>query len=137
MFLEHALNPLDVVPGGKDVVVHQELLPVADPKRRFRFQRPQMDMGRPRLLLGGPVGGGQKAEHRHLGESFQIHVESSPFGAKSGLAAPPDREDGYSFETVTFPSMATLTNSLVSLWNEMSIIQITAHSPTVKKLSIR
>ena len=90
MFLEHALNPLDVVPGGEDVVVHQELFPVADPERRFRFQRPQMDMGRPRLLLGGHVGGGQKATHCHFGENFQMHVDSRPFGAKSGLAATPD-----------------------------------------------
>ncbi len=73
-------------------------------------------------------------KRRQQSERFQMHVESKPFRLESDS---PDREDDQMPETVTFPSLSTLTSSLDSLWNEMSTIQIIAHRPTVKKLSMR
>ena len=91
MFPEHGLNPLHVVPGGEHVVVHQKLLPVADLQRGFRFQWPQVDMGRSGVLPGSRIRRRQKRKRRHQGESFQFHVESRPFRSEWGS---PDREDG-------------------------------------------
>ena len=94
MFLQHALNPLHVVPGGEHVVVHQELLPVADLQRRFRFQWFQVDMRRSGILPGQRARRRQKRKRRRQRESHQVHVERRPFGSESGLAAPPSGKDG-------------------------------------------